>query len=730
MLRGISRHPVIWLVTPAVWWIALLLLLSSTIGAAPCPAMRPFQNAALLLGISDPWLQEGPRPLRFAGADATSLQPLFERQFGADNVFVLKDRDANTANVSFCLDALARFANPGSKVVIFISARGFASSQTDDGFVLTYDSAIDKLPRSGAKQSGNGIAIQTLGYKLAAMQAREKYLLLDLCRDPAETPNLDNLINKRLTDKRFLDAATREIVLASTGNHRSFESGGHGFYAAALLKVIQPEMGLPALFGELKEVVTKESQKKQVPYRPPPPSKAGDECLLCKLSQNWRSGPLFASLAPLIGFQDAPPTSPGTELQILNEAAREEEQGQRIFIRYGEGNHFPGDPLHQCDNPSPDFHGFRLCKEEYGAAAKNFGRAAELVGPPWQPSTAYAVGQFIVTSNGNIHVVQVAGTSGAIEPAWIPATGQTTKDGTIIWVNPGPAIGDGKRMVIESLQERARFCRAQVLLLENDWDGAVRELGPPANFHFAESHNSLGIAYLELNRYLDAEVQFESAIQQAPHWGYPRHNLALAYVEHGNYTAAENEYREAIRWTPVAVKQATSKANPCFHGRSVTISARPYLYYNLGVLLQRLNRLAEAQQQYCLAEESFQMALRLWNPSGSETEADQAKFEKLRAIAAKINLADASNSLGVLLETRRKSNEARIQFHQALSNNPELSAAAFNLARLDANQDLAKGDVEAARQRYQAVLDTPFCRGSSADLGCRAARTALGLVPK
>jgi len=675
ILGGVSRRLAVWLWLRRVWWVVFLPLLSNTAaGANLCPNMQPAPSLALLIGISNPPLQEGPKPLRFAGADVASLQPLFEPQFGKANVFTLTGRDATTANVSVCLDALALKAQPGGKVVIFISARGFASSQTDDGFVITYDAAIDKVPRTGAQQVRNGIAIQTLRQKLEKMQARDKYLFLDLCRDPAETPNIDNLINKKVIDKKFLDNATSLIVLGSTGNQRSLEStdpkNGHGYYAGALSEILKPGIGLQTLFDELKPIVTKESRNKQVPYSPPPPPKTRQECVICKLSQIWKHGPLLASLDPLSIFQDAAPAGPDPDLQTLDDAGKGEADGQRIFIRYGQGKHFSGDPFNQCDNQRPEFRSFRLCREEYEAAAKSFEQAATLRERLSKPP-------------------------------------------------------DDNRMAIESLRERARFCRAQILLLAKDWSGAVTELGHPADFQFAESHNTLGIADLEQAKYPEAEAEFQVAIEQAPHWGYPRHNLALAYVEHGNYSAAESEYREAIRWTPVAVKMTTAKNDPCFHGRRLTVSARPYLYYNFGVLLDRLNRLAEAQQQYCLAEESFSVELGLTAPAGPASDAGDAQLAELRAMAAKINLADTYNSLGVLLQTRNKMSEARAQFEGALSNNPELSAAGFNLARLDAMQALAKGDTATARMRYQQVLDMPYCRGSADELACRAARSEL-----
>jgi Tfp pilus assembly protein PilF len=123
------------------------------------------------------------------------------------------------------------------------------------------------------------------------------------------------------------------------------------------------------------------------------------------------------------------------------------------------------------------------------------------------------------------------------------------------------------------------------------------------------------------------------------------------------------------------------------------------------------------------------LQLGLLDPGSVESDADQAKLADLRSIAAKINLADINNSLGALFEARSKRSQARAQFQKALSNNPELSAASFNLARLDADQALEKRDTGTARQRYQEVLDQPSCQAATNELGCRAAQAALDRLP-
>jgi hypothetical protein len=57
---------------------------------------------------------------------------------------------------------------------------------------------------------------------------------------------------------------------------------------------------------------------------------------------------------------------------------------------------------------------------------------------PWQPSTAYAVGQEILDSHFQIQVVTVAGTSGTSAPTWSTTAGDLTPvDGTVVWLDQG-----------------------------------------------------------------------------------------------------------------------------------------------------------------------------------------------------------------------------------------------------------------------------------------------------
>jgi hypothetical protein len=57
---------------------------------------------------------------------------------------------------------------------------------------------------------------------------------------------------------------------------------------------------------------------------------------------------------------------------------------------------------------------------------------------PWQALTVYTVGQEVLDSNFHIEVVATAGTSGATAPFWDIATGASTTDATVQWLDQGP----------------------------------------------------------------------------------------------------------------------------------------------------------------------------------------------------------------------------------------------------------------------------------------------------
>ena len=63
------------------------------------------------------------------------------------------------------------------------------------------------------------------------------------------------------------------------------------------------------------------------------------------------------------------------------------------------------------------------------AATLTFSSQVGNTGQPWQPNTAYTVGQTVIDSNGNLQKVTSAGTSGSAQPVWNTQVLGTTTDG-------------------------------------------------------------------------------------------------------------------------------------------------------------------------------------------------------------------------------------------------------------------------------------------------------------
>jgi hypothetical protein len=96
----------------------------------------------------------------------------------------------------------------------------------------------------------------------------------------------------------------------------------------------------------------------------------------------------------------------------------------------------------------------------------------------WQPQTKFAANEYMVDSNGNVQVVQTAGTTGAVPPQWNTNYGQTTKDGTVVWTNNGPASWQpntnfqaGQFILDETGNQQQVFTPGTSGTVEPDWNG-------------------------------------------------------------------------------------------------------------------------------------------------------------------------------------------------------------------------------------------------------------------
>jgi len=181
----------------------------------------------------------------------------------------------------------------------------------------------------------------------------------------------------------------------------------------------------------------------------------------------------------------------------------------------------------------------------------------------------------------------------------------------------------------------------------------------------------------------------------------------------GENAAGEAEYRAAIQRMP----------------------QHPYLYYNLGVLLQRINRRTDALRTFKEAigkfeeqAEVYRKAAALLNGEDS-AEHPAAKAEATRALQEEAttlrNEGEAYNALGALWQAARKTTKAKVSYGDALRLNPQLHAARYNLAMLALREHRyadAQNDFAAV---IQASPDFPQAKArlACAGTGLQLART-------
>jgi tetratricopeptide (TPR) repeat protein len=219
-------------------------------------------------------------------------------------------------------------------------------------------------------------------------------------------------------------------------------------------------------------------------------------------------------------------------------------------------------------------------------------------------------------------------------------------------------------------ESRMLFCRGRSSLASRDFTNAIKSLTEAVKTAGDEAflYNALGVAYLVQGRNEDAATQFNEAIKREPAWTYPRHNLALTFMETGRYDLAQKWYQYAI---------AADERNGLKPG---------YLHYNLGLLEHQLGSKKEAQQEYQAALALFREQKGLNRQRASQLEKDnrlaEAGAAADRAASFQRDEAQAHNALGALWASQGKIKQAADAYREALSLNPDLTAARHNLELL------------------------------------------------
>ena len=185
--------------------------------------------------------------------------------------------------------------------------------------------------------------------------------------------------------------------------------------------------------------------------------------------------------------------------------------------------------------------------------------------------------------------------------------------------------------------------------------------GLAAGSHDALRFNTLGVAYMNQQKFADAQKNFEQALALDPKFAIARLNLGIALLSQQIVDAARAALEEASRQVP----------------------NDPWAWYNLGLA---------------------------YKDSG-DAEKGVAAFRHVTALTPE---ADGHYFVGYMLSQQGKYDEAIAEFDKALTAFPFHASAEFGIARAYQR----KGDLKSAREhlaRFQKItsehLGTPFGAG-------------------
>jgi tetratricopeptide (TPR) repeat protein len=633
---------------------------------------------AVLVGISQYRHLEQAEWLRFAGRDANSyaghLSPpvasahnpeagepgWMEPGGGVTDLTILIDnvparngkdailRPATSANMSTYIRTALLQASASETVYLFVSARGLATTDSAEGYILGYDSPPEK-------QKLAALRVSELQRYLRQSSARRVVLFADVCRETNQ-PRVENRINLVLAGLAE-DRLGLQGVLASEPKKTSREdgslAGGHGVFTYYLVNGLNGEadkadrdgiVTLKEIIGYVQNSVTRQTKAAQKPVQ----FGTVEPDLPLSRQQKTTRFPAAGQLA--LVFFGVPGASGLAGLLAPPQAAAVETVGliDSFSDAIRKGNLLgPDGALNMLSLLQP-----RLPKGEWLTLRARL--SAELEGVGQQVVTRYGIGDMFPRDAGwrRLQSDQNLNQAGFERAAAHFAAAR--------------GLWDDDPVLQTRLDARASFCRGRVLTFARRYAAAADALKEALRLdpEFPECHNAFGIVHLETSAYEQAAASFRSARDGAPAWAYPRHNLALTHIEQGDYSAAEREYVAAIRAAP-------------FY---------PYLIYNYAVLLQRLGRRSAAEEQYKEAEKvflrqesSYERRADEWTKSGNAADAKWAVDTK--AVLER-NRAEVYNALGALWEQRRNRDRAIGMYEKALDLNRHLVPARHNLAML------------------------------------------------
>ena len=201
------------------------------------------QKWALVVGISLFRPEVGAERLQSAANDAQALGTLLRDpkvgRFPPNQVFVLTDEQATTANIKARLNTIATRAKPEDVVLTYMSTHG--SSRTDDLRQVSYLYTHDTDVTSKDQIFGTALPmVEVSGIISTRCVAQRTVVIFDTCHSGSGLASTALSVNDM---NRLREGAGRYIISSCEPDQKSYEDAGHGLFTASLIDRLSERQG-------------------------------------------------------------------------------------------------------------------------------------------------------------------------------------------------------------------------------------------------------------------------------------------------------------------------------------------------------------------------------------------------------------------------------------------------------------------------------------------------------
>jgi len=230
---------------------------------------------ALVVGVGN-FSDQRINPLNYTTKDAKDFAALLSNKdygrFNPDHVRILTDDEATTKAIKENLNWLARNAEKGDLVVVYLSSHGSPREMDTAGvsYVVTHDTDVssqDSLYATALPMVDFADAVRT------RIKAQRAVIFLDTCYSGAATQDAKALAAEGIgvstdTLNRIRQGVGRVIITASKADERSWESDTlkNGYFTYYLIEGLKQKNGLAPIekvYGYLKDKVSQQVRKEK-----------------------------------------------------------------------------------------------------------------------------------------------------------------------------------------------------------------------------------------------------------------------------------------------------------------------------------------------------------------------------------------------------------------------------------------------------------------------------------